>query len=138
MAEDDWKGWVFLSEKLCKNTLIVGDDLFVTNKKRLLKGINMKAGNSILVKLNQIGSLTETLDTINIAKNNSYKTIVSHRSGETEDSFIADLAVGTNAMFIKSGSVTRSERCAKYNRLILLENIDTNLVYSGEKISEKI
>ena len=138
LAEDDWKGWVFLSEKLCKNTLIVGDDLFVTNKKRLLKGINMKAGNSILVKLNQIGSLTETLDTINIAKNNSYKTIVSHRSGETEDSFIADLAVGTNAMFIKSGSVTRSERCAKYNRLILLENIDTNLVYSGEKISEKI
>ena len=79
----------------------------------------MKAGNSILVKLNQIGSLTETLDTINIAKNNSYKTIVSHRSGETEDSFIADLAVSTNAMFIKSGSVTRSERCAKYNRLIL-------------------
>ena len=97
----------------------------------------MKAGNSILVKLNQIGSLTETLETINIAKNNSYKTIVSHRSGETEDSFIADLAVGTNAMFIKSGSVTRSERCAKYNRLILLESIDANLEYSGEKSVKK-
>ena len=91
-----------------------------------------------MIKLNQIGTLTETLDTINVAKRNNYKTVISHRSGETEDTFISDLAVGTNAMFIKSGSVTRSERCAKYNRLILLEKIDKNLVYSGLELNEKI
>ena len=97
-------GWSYLCKKLTDKTLIIGDDLFVTNKKRLLKGINKNAANSILIKLNQIGTLTETLDTINVAKN--LKTVISHRSGETEDSFISDLAVGTNAMFIKSGSVT--------------------------------
>ncbi len=138
MAEDDWNGWSYLSKSLSNKALIIGDDLFVTNKKRLLRGIKQNAANSILIKLNQIGTLTETLDTINIAKRNDYKTIISHRSGETEDNFISDLAVGTNAMFIKSGSVTRSERCSKYNRLILLENIDKNLIYSGKELNEKV
>ena len=138
MSEDDWKGWSYMSKNISNKTLMIGDDLFVTNKKRLLKGIKNKAANSILVKLNQIGTLSETLDTINLAKRNNIKTIISHRSGETEDSFIADLAVGTNAMFIKSGSVTRSERCSKYNRLILLEELDKNLIYSGLEINEKI
>ena len=138
LAEDDWKGWTYLSDKLCNNTFIVGDDLFVTNKKRLLKGIELKAANSILIKLNQIGTLTETLDTINLAKRNNYQTIISHRSGETEDNFISDLAISSNAMYLKSGSITRSERCAKYNRLILLESINKNLVYSGIELNEKI
>ena len=111
MSEDDWKGWTHMSKNIPRKTLMIGDDLFVTNKKRLLKGIKNKAANSILVKLNQIGTLSETLDAINLAKKHNFKTIISHESGETEDSFIADLAVGTNAMFIKSGSVTRSERC---------------------------
>ncbi len=138
LAEDDWKGWSLLSKKLGNSTLIVGDDLFVTNKTRLLKGIKVQAANSILVKLNQIGSLTETLDAIDVAKENGYKTIISHRSGETEDSFIADLSISTNAMFIKSGSITRSERCAKYNRLIVLENMDKDLIYSGVELNEKV
>ncbi len=138
LAEDDWNGWTYLSEQLCNNTFIVGDDLFVTNKNRLVKGIELKAANSILIKLNQIGTLTETLDTINLAKRNNYHTIISHRSGETEDNFISDLAISSNAMFLKSGSITRSERCAKYNRLILLESINKNLVYSGIELNEKI
>ena len=138
LAEDDWNGWTHLSEQLCNNTFIVGDDLFVTNKNRLVKGIELKAANSILIKLNQIGTLTETLDTINLAKRNNYHTIISHRSGETEDNFISDLAISSNAMFLKSGSITRSERCAKYNRLILLESINKNLVYSGIELNEKI
>ena len=138
LSEDDWSGWTHMSKTFADHTLIIGDDLFVTNKKRLLKGIKNKAANSILVKLNQIGTLSETLDSINLAKKHNFKTIISHRSGETEDSFIADLAVGTNAMFIKSGSVTRSERCAKYNRLILLEEIDKSLIYSGLDINEKV
>ena len=138
LSEDDWSGWTHMSKTFTDRTLIIGDDLFVTNKKRLLKGIKNKAANSILVKLNQIGTLSETLDSINLAKKHNFKTIISHRSGETEDSFIADLAVGTNAMFIKSGSVTRSERCAKYNRLILLEEIDKSLIYSGLEINEKV
>ena len=138
MSEDDWKGWSYMSKNIPRKTLMIGDDLFVTNKKRLLKGIKNMAANSILIKLNQIGTLSETLDTINLAKRNDFKTIISHRSGETEDSFIADLAVGTNAMFIKSGSVTRSERCSKYNRLILLEELDKNLIYGGLEAYEKI
>ena len=138
LAEDDWNGWTYLSEQLCNNTFIVGDDLFVTNKNRLVKGVELKAANSILIKLNQIGTLTETLDTINLAKRNNYHTIISHRSGETEDNFISDLAISSNAMFLKSGSITRSERCAKYNRLILLESINNNLVYSGIELNEKI
>ncbi len=138
LAEDDWKGWKELTDMLSKNTIVVGDDLFCTNKERLLKGIKKGIANSILIKLNQIGSLTETLDTINLAKRNSYHTIISHRSGETEDNFISDLAIATNSMYIKSGSVARSERGSKYNRLIILEEKDNNLVYSGLNINEKI
>ena len=100
----------------------MGDDLFVTNKDRLLKGIKVKAANAILIKPNQIGTLTETLEVINLARQNGYKTIISHRSGDSEDTFIADLAVGTNSSQIKTGSLTRSERVAKYNRLIRIED----------------
>ncbi len=130
-AEDDWKGWVDLNRKLGKNTLLVGDDLFVTNKVRLEEGIRKNAANSILVKPNQIGTLTETLDTINLANLNQIETIISHRSGETEDNFIADLSVGTNSRIIKTGSVTRSERNSKYNRLLYIEKNNKKLEYSG-------
>jgi enolase len=121
LDENDWEGWKFLTEEL-KNIQLVGDDLFVTNIKFLKKGIEEKIANAILIKLNQIGTLTETLETINLAKNNNYKTIISHRSGETEDSFIADLAVGVNAHQIKTGSMSRSDRIAKYNRLLEIED----------------
>tara|TARA_Y100000590_G_scaffold153897_1_gene176784 strand:+ start:41 stop:895 length:855 start_codon:yes stop_codon:yes gene_type:complete len=120
-SEDDWNAWVDLSKKLTKNVQIVGDDLFVTNKERLLKGIKVKAANTILIKPNQIGTLTETLDVINLAHKSDYKTIISHRSGDSEDTFIADLAVGSNSSQIKTGSLTRSERVAKYNRLLRIE-----------------
>ncbi len=118
-AEDDWESW----KKLTKNTniQIVGDDLFATNIKRLKKGIEEKSANAILVKLNQIGTVSETLDVINLAQKNNFKTIISHRSGDTEDTFIADLAVGTNSSQIKTGSLARSERVAKYNRLLKIE-----------------
>ena len=106
---------------LDQNIQIVGDDLFVTNKERLLKGINLKTANTILVKPNQIGTLTETLEVINLAHENNYKTIISHRSGDSEDTFIADLAVATNSSQIKAGSLSRSERVAKYNRLLRIE-----------------
>ena len=122
LSEDDWNGWIDLSKSLNKNIQIVGDDLFVTNKDRLLKGIEVKAANAILIKPNQIGTLTETLEVINLARQNGYKTIISHRSGDSEDTFIADLAVGTNSSQIKTGSLTRSERVAKYNRLIRIED----------------
>ena len=135
--ETDWNAWKTFTNNN-KDLQIVGDDIFVTQEKILTKGIENKVANSILIKLNQVGTLSETMQTISLAKNNGYKTIISHRSGETEDSFIADLAVGTNAMFIKSGSVTRSERCSKYNRLILLEELDKNLIYSGLELNEKI
>jgi enolase len=121
LDENDWEGWKFLTEEL-KNIQLVGDDLFVTNIKFLKKGIEEKIANAILIKLNQIGTLTETLKTINLAKKNNYKTIISHRSGETEDSFIADLAVGVNAHQIKTGSMSRSDRIAKYNRLLEIED----------------
>ena len=104
-----------------KKTQIVGDDLFVTNKNRLNKGIQEKSANAILIKLNQIGTLSETMDVINLAQENGYKTIISHRSGDTEDTFIADLAVATNSSQIKTGSLARSERVAKYNRLLRIE-----------------
>ncbi len=130
-SEDDWKGWINLNSKLGTNILSVGDDLFVTNKNRLKKGINSNAANSILIKPNQIGSLSETLETINLAKSNKIETIISHRSGETEDSFISDLAIGTNSKIIKTGSVSRSERCSKYNRLLYIEKNNNNLKYSG-------
>ena len=122
LFEDDWDAWVNLTKLINKDVQLVGDDLFVTNKERLLKGIRSKAANTILIKPNQIGTLTETIDVINLAHKNNYKTIISHRSGDTEDSFIADLAVGSNSSQIKSGSLARSERVAKYNRLLRIED----------------
>ena len=121
LGENDWDGWVKMTKKLGKKIQIVGDDLFVTNKKFLKKGIDMGAANAILIKLNQIGTLTETLETIALAKKNGYNTIISHRSGETEDTFIADLAVATDAGQIKTGSISRTDRVAKYNQLIRIE-----------------
>jgi len=120
--EDDWDAWVNLTKCADKNIQLVGDDLFVTNKERLLKGINLKAANTILIKPNQIGTLTETIEVINLAHKNNYKTIISHRSGDSEDTFIADLAVATNSSQIKTGSLARSERVAKYNRLLRIED----------------
>ena len=134
-AEDDWVGWKKLNYKLRDQVYIVGDDLFVTNKKRLEKGIKNDAANTILVKPNQIGTLTETLDTISLAKEHNIETIISHRSGETEDNFIADLSVGTNSKMIKTGSVTRSERCSKYNRLLVIERNNNNLIYAGNLLN---
>jgi len=119
--EDDWDSWVNLTKQINKDIQLVGDDLFVTNKERLLKGINIKAANAILIKPNQIGTLTETIEVINLAQKNNYKTIISHRSGDSEDTFIADLAVATNSSQIKTGSLARSERVAKYNRLLRIE-----------------
>jgi enolase len=121
MAEQDWAGWALQTEALGKQCQLVGDDLFVTNKAILAEGIEKNIANSILIKVNQIGSLTETLATIGLAHENNYTTIISHRSGETEDTFIADLAVAVNAGQIKTGSVNRSERVAKYNRLLRIE-----------------
>lgn len=121
LAEEDWKGWKILTEKLGDKVQLVGDDLFVTNKKRLNRGIENKIANSILIKPNQIGTLTETLETIEMAKKNGYKTIISHRSGETEDTTIADIAVGINAGQIKTGAPCRTDRIAKYNRLLNIE-----------------
>lgn len=121
LAEDDWSGWVKLTEKLGYQIQLVGDDIFVTNPKFLLRGIHEGVGNAILIKLNQIGTVSETLETIQLAQRNSYRTVVSHRSGETEDTFIADLAVATNSGQIKTGSMCRSERLAKYNRLLNIE-----------------
>ncbi|MBR1890720.1 MAG: phosphopyruvate hydratase [Clostridia bacterium] len=121
LDQNDWKGWTKITAKLGKKIQIVGDDLFVTNKTFLQKGIDTKAANAILIKLNQIGSLTETLETIALAKANGFNTIISHRSGETEDTFIADLAVAVDAGQIKSGSICRTDRVAKYNQLIRIE-----------------
>ncbi len=118
-SEDDWDNWKKLTQKI--NTQIVGDDLFVTNKKRLERGIKEKSANSILIKPNQIGTVSETLETIKLAQNNNFETIISHRSGDSEDTFIADLAVATNSSQIKTGSLARSERVAKYNRLLRIE-----------------
>jgi len=120
--EEDWDSWINFTKLINKDFQIVGDDLFVTNTKRLSKGIKENAANAILIKPNQIGTLTETIKVINLAHKNNYKTIISHRSGETEDTFIADLAVGTNSSQIKTGSLTRSERVAKYNRLLRIED----------------
>jgi enolase len=121
LAEDDWSGWKDLTKKIGKNVLLIGDDLFVTNKNRLKKGISQKIANAILIKLNQVGTLSETMETIKMAQKNNYKIMISHRSGETCDDFIADLAVAVSAEFIKSGSLSRSERLAKYNRLLEIE-----------------
>ncbi len=121
LYEDDWDGWKLLTDKLKSTTQLVGDDLFVTNKKRLNMGIDRGIGNSILIKVNQIGSITETLQTIELAKRYGYTFVISHRSGETEDPFIADLAVATNAGQIKTGSLCRTDRVAKYNQLLRIE-----------------
>ena len=121
MAENDWEGWAMLTERLGNRCQLVGDDLFVTNVKYLRKGIEQNCANSVLVKVNQIGTLSETLDTIEMARRNGYSTIISHRSGETEDTTIADIAVAVNAGQIKTGSMSRSDRIAKYNQLIRIE-----------------
>ncbi|MFL2889363.1 MAG: phosphopyruvate hydratase [Pelagibacteraceae bacterium] len=120
-AEDDWDAWKMITKKIGNNIQIVGDDLFVTNKDRLKIGVDQKSANSILIKPNQIGTLSETLEVVNLAKKNNFKTIISHRSGDTEDTFIADLAVATESSQIKTGSLARSERVSKYNRLIRIE-----------------
>ena len=122
LAEDDWEGWKHLTELIGDKLQLVGDDFFVTNTKRLQEGIEKKSANSILIKLNQIGTITETLDAIELAKRHNYTAIISHRSGESEDSTIADLAVATNAGFIKTGAPARSERVAKYNELLRIED----------------
>ncbi len=121
LAEEDWEGWRILTKKVGRDVKLVGDDLFVTNQKRLKKGIREGAANSILIKPNQIGTLTETLDTIELAKKNGYRTIISHRSGETEDTMISDIAVATNSGYIKAGAPCRTDRVAKYNRLLNIE-----------------
>ena len=122
LAEEDWDGWVRLTERLGHKVQLVGDDLFVTNTARLKKGIELGAANAILIKVNQIGSLTETLEAIEMAKRAGYAAVVSHRSGETEDTTIADLAVATNAGQIKSGAPARTDRVAKYNQLLRIED----------------
>ena len=138
MSEDDWSGWATLTEKLGKNIQLVGDDLFVTNPKILQQGIDKKIANSVLIKVNQIGTLTETFKTINLAKNAGYSTVISHRSGETEDTTIADIAVAFNAMQIKAGSMSRSERISKYNQLLRIEELLGDKVkYSGLSAFDK-
>ena len=122
MHEGDWDGWKMLTERLGKRVQLVGDDLFVTNTKILQEGIDKKIANSILIKINQIGTLTETFAAIEMAKRAGYTAVISHRSGETEDSTIADIAVGTNAGQIKTGSMSRSDRIAKYNQLLRIED----------------
>ena len=133
-AEDDWEGWKILTEKLGKKVQLVGDDLFVTNVKRLQMGLDKGVANSILIKVNQIGSLTETLDSIELAKTHNYTSVVSHRSGETEDTTIADIVVATNSGQIKTGSASRSDRIAKYNQLLRIEEeLGNRAVYLGKK-----
>ncbi len=133
--ENDWAGWKIITEKLGKTTQLVGDDLFVTNSKFLQKGIDLGVANSILVKVNQIGSLTETFDAVELAKENAYTAVLSHRSGETEDSTIADLAVATNCGQIKTGSMSRSDRIAKYNQLLRIEEeLGEDAVYGVNKL----
>jgi len=132
LAEDDWDGWKLLTDRLGKKVQLVGDDLFVTNTKRLEKGISLGVANAILIKVNQIGTLTETLDAIEMAKKAGYTAIVSHRSGETEDATIADIVVGINAGQIKTGAPSRTDRVAKYNQLLRLEELlDTSAQYAG-------
>ena len=134
LAEDDWDGWKKLTKELGSKIQLVGDDLFVTNVKRLQKGIEMGICNSILIKLNQIGTLTETLDAIELAKRHGYTAVISHRSGETEDTTIADVAVATNAGQIKTGSTSRTDRICKYNQLLRIEDmLESTAVYDGIK-----
>ena len=132
LAEDDWEGWKMLTDRLGKKVQLVGDDLFVTNTKRLAEGIEKGIANSILIKVNQIGTLTETFDAIEMAKKAGYTAVVSHRSGETEDTTIADIVVGLNAGQIKTGSLSRTDRIAKYNQLLRIEELlDISGQYAG-------
>ena len=134
MDEEDWDGWKVLTKELGNKIQLVGDDLFVTNTERLKKGIELGCGNSILIKLNQIGSISETLDAIKMAHRAGYTAVVSHRSGETEDTTIADLAVALNTGQIKTGAPSRSERVAKYNQLLRIEEeIGKNVCYLGKQ-----
>ena len=134
LAEDDWDGWKILTQRLGERIQIVGDDIFVTNTQRLKKGIELKVANSILIKPNQIGTLTETFEAVRLAKENGYTAVVSHRSGETEDTTIADLTVGMGTGQIKSGSCSRSERIAKYNQLLRIEeDLGEQAIYWGWK-----
>jgi enolase len=121
MAEADWDGWAHITERLGSRLQLVGDDVFVTNTKLLKEGIEKKVANSILIKINQIGTLTETFQAIEMAKRAKYTAVISHRSGETEDTTIADIAIGTNALQIKTGSISRTDRIAKYNQLLRIE-----------------
>ncbi|MEW6455848.1 MAG: phosphopyruvate hydratase [Acidobacteriota bacterium] len=133
LAEDDWEGWRDLTKRLGKKIMIVGDDLFVTNPNRLKEGIEKESANAILIKLNQIGTVSETADAVEMAKNSKFLTIISHRSGETDDPFIADFSVGMNSYFIKTGSVCRGERISKYNRLLKIEEeLGKIAVYAGQ------
>ncbi|PIP13061.1 MAG: phosphopyruvate hydratase [bacterium (Candidatus Stahlbacteria) CG23_combo_of_CG06-09_8_20_14_all_34_7] len=133
LGENDWDGWKILNSELGKKVQIMGDDIFVTNTKLLKRGINENIANSILIKLNQIGTLTETIEAVTMAQRAKWTAIISHRSGETEDSTIADLAVALNTGFIKTGSLSRSERIAKYNQLIRIESESSENVYGGMK-----
>ena len=138
MSEDDWDGWRLLTEKLGDRCQLVGDDLFVTNTARLSDGIAKGVANSILVKVNQIGTLTETLAAVEMAQRAGYTAVMSHRSGETEDATIADLAVATNCGQIKTGSLSRSDRLAKYNQLIRIEeDLGDNAIYAGRSILKR-
>ncbi len=135
LSEDDWEGYQLLTKKLGKKVQLVGDDLFVTNVTRLQKGIEIKAGNSILIKLNQIGTITETVNAVNLANKNGFTAIISHRSGETEDATIADFAVGTGAGQIKTGSLSRTDRVAKYNQLLRIEGeLGAKAVFRGKAV----
>ena len=134
LSELDWKGWKMMTEKLGKRVQLVGDDIFVTNVEIFAKGIKEGIANSILIKLNQIGTLTETLEAIELAKRSGYTAIISHRSGETEDTTIADVAVATNSGLIKTGSLSRTDRVAKYNQLLRIEEeLGSNAVYRGRE-----
>jgi len=142
VAEDDWSGWKLLTERLGSRVRLIGDDLFVTNPARLRKGIEAGVANAVLVKLNQIGTLTETLEVTQLARRHGYRTVVSARSGETEDDTMADLAVATRAGQIKVGAITRSERLAKYNRLLRIEEelgeraaYGSNRVFTGQQLA---
>jgi enolase len=135
LSEDDWDGWNLMTKKLGGRIQIVGDDLFVTNTERLARGIQEETANSILIKLNQIGTITETLDAIEMAKRAGYTAVISHRSGESEDTTIADVAVAVNAGQIKTGAPARTDRVAKYNRLLRIEDIlGSASEYLGEKV----
>jgi enolase len=135
LHEDDWAGWKLLTDSIGKRVQLVGDDLFVTNTERLRKGIDEGIANSILIKVNQIGSLSETIDAVNLAMKNGYTSIMSHRSGETEDTTIADLAVALNTGQIKTGSASRSDRVAKYNQLLRIEEeLGDSGLYLGKKL----